>query len=53
MVDSTDKEIEAIKKTSRAKSSRAATAQRKPWSPKSNLDAPPAPEGFKHRWIRA
>ena len=53
MVDSNDKEIEAIKKTSRAKSSRAATAQRKPWSPKSNLDAPPAPAGFKHRWIRA
>ena len=53
MTDSTDREIEAIKKTSRAKSSRAATAKRTPWSPKSNLDAPPAPDGYKHRWIRA
>jgi hypothetical protein len=24
----------------------------KPWAPPSSLDAPPAPEGFCHRWIR-
>lgn len=24
----------------------------KPWSPPSSLDAPPAPEGFIHKWIR-
>ena len=24
----------------------------KPWSPPSSLDAPPAPDGFIHRWIR-
>ena len=24
----------------------------KPWTPPSSLDAPPAPKGFKHRWIR-
>ena len=48
-----DKTIDAIKKTSRAKSTRESTARRKPWSPKSNLDAPDAPEGYKHRWIRA
>jgi len=24
----------------------------KPWAPPSSLDAPPAPEGFVHRWIR-
>jgi len=24
----------------------------KPWTPPSSLDAPPAPQGFKHRWIR-
>ena len=23
------------------------------WTPPSSLDAPPAPDGFKHRWIRA
>ena len=28
-------------------------ARRKPWAPPSRLDAPPAPEGFQHRWIRA
>ena len=48
-----DKTIDAIKKTSRAKSTRESTARRKPWSPKSNLDAPDAPEGYKHRWIRS
>jgi hypothetical protein len=29
------------------------TAKRNPWTPPQQLDAPPAPEGFKHRWIRA
>jgi len=24
----------------------------KPWAPPSSLDAPPAPDGFVHRWIR-
>jgi|TARA_R100001460_G_scaffold1542_1_gene5746 hypothetical protein len=42
-----------VKRTSRAKDSREKTARRKPWAPPSMLDAPPAPEGFKHRWIRA
>ena len=23
------------------------------WTPPSSLDAPPAPDGFRHRWIRA
>ena len=27
--------------------------RRKPWTPPSRLDAPPAPEGYKYRWIRA
>ena len=53
MTDNQQDEIDAIKRTSRAKSSRAAQARRKPWSPPSKLDAPPAPEGYKHRWIRA
>ena len=42
-----------VKRTSRANQTREKTAQRKPWAPPSMLDAPPAPEGFKHRWIRA
>jgi len=28
-------------------------ARRKPWAPPSRLDAPPAPDGFRQRWIRA
>ena len=43
----------AIDRASRAKTSREKTARRKPWAPPSMLDAPPAPDGFKHRWIRA
>jgi hypothetical protein len=40
-------------RTPRAKKSRSSTARRKPWAPPSMLEAPPAPDGFKHRWIRA
>ena len=41
------------KKTARAAHTRDKTTRRKPWAPPSSLDAPPAPDGFKHRWIRA
>ena len=41
------------KKTPRAAQTRDKTTRRKPWAPPSSLDAPPAPDGFKHRWIRA
>ena len=41
-----------IKRTPRANLTREKTAVRKPWAPPSMLDAPPAPTGFKHRWIR-
>jgi len=40
-------------KTSRASQTRAKTAQKAVWTPPSSLDAPPAPAGFHHRWIRA
>jgi len=33
--------------------SREKEVRRKPWAPPSRLDAPPAPEGYKHRWIRS
>jgi len=42
-----------VKRAARANNTREKTAQRKPWAPPSMLDAPPAPDGFKHRWIRA
>ena len=40
-------------KTSRASQTRAKTAQKTDWTPPSSLDAPPAPDGYHHRWIRA
>ena len=42
----------SIDRTSRAANTREKTAVRKPWAPPSMLDAPPAPDGYKHRWIR-
>ena len=41
------------KRTSRASQTREKTAKKKVWSPPSSLDAPPAPTGFRHRWVRA
>ena len=40
-------------RTSRSADTRAKKARRKTWQPPSMLDAPEAPEGYKHRWIRA
>ena len=45
--------FEGTNRTPRAKDSREKETRRKPWAPTSSLDAPPAPEGYKHRWIRA
>jgi hypothetical protein len=42
-----------IDRASRSAESRDKDVRRKPWRPPSRLDAPPAPEGFKYRWIRA
>ena len=39
--------------TSRASQSRSKTERPKVWTPPSSLDAPKAPDGFRHRWIRA
>ena len=40
-----------IKRTSRA-SNEVKEVRNKPWTPPSSLDAPPAPDGYVHRWIR-
>ena len=40
-------------KPSRAAVTRSKTARPKVYKPPSSLDAPPAPDGFRHRWIRA
>ena len=39
-------------KTSRASSTREKEKKKTTWTPPNSLDAPPAPHGFRHRWIR-
>ena len=41
------------KNTSRANQTRSKSERPKVWVPPSSLDAPPAPDGFRYRWIRA
>ena len=43
---------ETINKTSRAANTRDKTERPKEYKPPSSLDAPTAPDGFVHRWIR-
>ena len=40
-------------KTSRASQTRLKEQKKTTWTPPSTLDAPPAPAGYRHRWIRA
>ena len=42
----TDKKIDSRASQTKVKE------QKKVWTPPSSLDAPPAPAGFRHRWIR-
>ena len=46
-------ENETSKKTSRTEVTRDKQKRTQPWRPPSSLDAPEAPPGFQHRWIRA
>ena len=39
-------------RSSRSSTTREKTTRRTPWKPPSSLDAPPAPEGYRHRWVR-
>ena len=45
--------MEKDKNTSRASQPRSKSERPKVWVPPSSLDAPPAPDGFRYRWIRA
>ena len=45
--------MEKDTKTSRANQTRSKSERPKVWVPPSSLDAPPAPDGFRYRWIRA
>jgi len=40
-------------KVSRASQTRVKEVRKQVWTPPSSLDAPPAPDGYHHRWIRA
>ena len=45
--------MEKDKNTSRANQTRSKSERPKVWVPPSSLDAPPAPDGIRYRWIRA
>jgi len=45
--------MEKEKNKSRANDTRSKSERPKVWVPPSSLDAPPAPDGFRYRWIRA
>jgi hypothetical protein len=47
-----DTETKTVK-TSRVSQTRVKAERPKVWTPPSSLDAPPAPDGYRHRWIRA
>ena len=49
----TEKDNNNSNRTPRSADTRAKKEARKPWSPPSTLDTPPAPEGYTYRWIRA
>jgi len=41
-----------VDRSNRETATREKQERRKAWTPPSQLDAPPAPIGYKHRWIR-
>ena len=45
-------QMDNIKRTSRESETRKENTKPKSWAPPSSLDAPPAPQGYAHRWIR-
>ena len=53
VTDANQDGIKSVSRASRAKNTREKSARRKPWTPPTMLDAPPAPDGYHHRWIRA
>jgi hypothetical protein len=45
-------QMDNIKRTSRESETRNTEKKPSSWAPPSSLDAPPAPQGYAHRWIR-
>jgi len=48
----TEENNQVTDRNSRSAETRETQTRRKPWQPPSMLDAPPAPPGYQHRWIR-
>lgn len=48
----TDVKVKAGNRSSRESEAHDNKARRKPWRPVRKLEVPPAPEGYKYRWIR-
>ena len=44
--------VKKIKKSPRKNETREKVARKRGWVPPSSLEAPEAPEGFHHRWVR-
>ena len=44
--------MSTIDRTSRESETKVSKEAKKSWTPPSSLDAPPAPNGYAHRWIR-
>ena len=44
--------MSTINRTSRESEKKVSKEAKKLWTPPSSLDAPPAPNGYAHRWIR-
>ena len=44
--------MNTINRTSRESETKVSKEAKKTWAPPSSLDAPPAPNGYSHRWIR-
>jgi len=52
-MDQENQTVPKLNRSNREGDTREKSARRKSWAPPSRLDAPPAPDGYKHRWIRA
>ena len=48
----TEENNQVTDRNSRSAETRDSQTRRKPWQPPSMLDAPKAPPGYQHRWIR-
>ena len=44
--------MSTIKRTSRESETKVTKEAKEAWAPPASLDAPPAPNGYSHRWIR-